>query len=150
LTSPTGTQAVHRAAQLLREIAYGSGAVTFTGLAEATGLAKSTTSRLLTALERDGLVRRDTVGAFLPGEVFVAFASRGGAETALINAAQPFLDQLGAETGETINLGIARPHGLVEQIAQVDSTYLIGGTTRADRCRPDDGPRARGSAVRGA
>jgi IclR family transcriptional regulator, acetate operon repressor len=128
LTSPNGTQAVHRAAQLLREIAYGPDAVTFGGLAAATGLAKSTTSRLLTALERDGLVRRDRAGAYLPGEVFVAFASRGGAETALINAAQPFLDQLGADTGETVNLGIARPHGLVEQIAQVDSTYLIGGT----------------------
>jgi IclR family acetate operon transcriptional repressor len=128
LTSPSGTQAVHRAAQLLREIAYGPDAVTFAGLAAATGLAKSTTSRLLTALERDGLVRRDLTGAYLPGEVFVAFASRGGAETALINTAQPYLDQLGDDTGETVNLGIARPHGLVEQIAQVDSKYLIGGT----------------------
>jgi IclR family acetate operon transcriptional repressor len=41
--------------------------------------------------------------------------------------AQPFLDRLGDATGETINLGVAS-RGLVEQIAQVDSTYMIGGT----------------------
>jgi IclR family acetate operon transcriptional repressor len=41
--------------------------------------------------------------------------------------AQPFLDRLGKATGETINLGVSS-NGLVEQIAQVDSTYLIGGT----------------------
>jgi DNA-binding IclR family transcriptional regulator len=40
---------------------------------------------------------------------------------------QPFLAELGAATGETINLGVASG-GRVEQVAQVDSTYLIGGT----------------------
>ena len=40
---------------------------------------------------------------------------------------QPFLERLGKATGETINLGVAS-NGLVEQIAQVDSTFLIGGT----------------------
>jgi len=127
LTSPTGTQAVHRAAQLLREIAYGPDAVTFSGLAEVSGLAKSTTSRLLMALERNGLVQRDSKGGFRPGEVFVSYAWRSGAEAGLIPVAQPFLDRLGEATGETINLGVAS-RGMVEQIAQVDSTYLIGGT----------------------
>jgi len=42
--------------------------------------------------------------------------------------AQPFLERLGKATGETINLGVASGNGMVEQIAQVDSTYLIGGT----------------------
>jgi len=41
--------------------------------------------------------------------------------------AQPFLERLGKATGETINLGVAS-NGMVEQIAQVDSTYMIGGT----------------------
>ncbi len=57
--------------------------MTFTGLSAATGLAKSTTSRLLLALERNGLVRRDDHGRFLPGEMFVSFAWRGGAEAGL-------------------------------------------------------------------
>ena len=79
------------------------------------------------ALERNGLVRRDARGRFRPGEVFVRYAWRGGAEAGLTAVAQPFLDRLGEATGETINLGVASG-GLVEQIAQVDSTYLIGGT----------------------
>jgi DNA-binding IclR family transcriptional regulator len=101
--------------------------VTFTELTAASGLAKSTTSRLLMALERSGLVQRDTRGRFRPGEVFVSYAWRGGAEAGLITVAQPSLDRLGDATGETINLGVAS-RGMVEQIAQVDSTYLIGGT----------------------
>ena len=127
MTSPTGTQAVDRAAQLLREVVHGPDAVTFTELTAATGLAKSTTSRLLMALERGGLVRRDGHGGFRPGEMFVRYAWRGGAEAGLVAVARPFLDRLGDVTGETVNLGVASD-GMVEQIAQVDSRYLIGGT----------------------
>ena len=116
-----------RAARLLTEVVHATDPMTFTGLSAATGLAKSTTSRLLLALERNGLVRRDDHGRFLPGEMFVSFAWRGGAEAGLVAVAQPFLERLGKATGETINLGVASG-GLVEQIAQVDSTYLIGGT----------------------
>jgi DNA-binding IclR family transcriptional regulator len=136
-SNPSGTQAVDRAARLLAEIVHSTVPVTFTGLTASTGLAKSTTSRLLLALERNGLVRRDEVGRFLPGEMFVSFAWRGGADTSLVAVAQPFMDQLGKSTGETINLGIAgSPHAdgqqaaaqMAETIAQVDCTYLIGGT----------------------
>jgi IclR family transcriptional regulator, acetate operon repressor len=127
LTSPNGTQAVDRAAQLLVHVVHCPEPVTFTELTAASGLAKSTTSRLLMALERNGLVQRDTRGRFRPGELFVSYAWRGGAEAGLITVAQPFLDRLGDATGETINLGVAS-RGMVEQVAQVDSTYLIGGT----------------------
>ncbi len=127
MSNQSGTQAVDRAARLLSEVVHSVDPMTFTGLSAATGLAKSTTSRLLLALERNGLVRRDDHGRFLPGEMFVSFAWRGGAEAGLVAVAQPFLERLGKATGETINLGVASG-GLVEQIAQVDSTYLIGGT----------------------
>jgi IclR family transcriptional regulator, acetate operon repressor len=122
-----GTQAVDRAARLLAEVVQSSEPVTFTELTTVTGLAKSTTSRLLLALERNGLVRRDARGHFLPGEMFVGFAWRGGADTSLVAVAQPFLEKLGKSTGETVNLGIVS-NGAVENVAQVDSTYLIGGT----------------------
>ena len=133
--SPNGTQAVDRAARLLTEVVHSPGAVTFTELAAATGLAKSTTSRLLLALERNGLVRRDQAGRFEPGEVFVRFAWRGGAEAGLTDVAQPFLKRLGEVTGETVNLGVHRD-GMVEQIAQVDSVYLIGATNWLGRPVP--------------
>jgi IclR family transcriptional regulator, acetate operon repressor len=127
-SSPTGTQAVDRAAQLLIQVARHRDPVTFTELTSASGLAKSTTSRLLTALERNGLVRRDPAGRFSPGEVFVSYACRGGVEADLVSVAQPVLARLGEQTGETVNLGVPREAGQVEQIAQVDSRYLIGGT----------------------
>ena len=128
MTSPTGTQAVDRAAQLLIEVARHRDPVSFTELTASSGLAKSTTSRLLTALERNGLVRRDESGRFSPGEVFLSYAWRGGAEADLVSVAQPTLALLGEQTGETVNLGVPRDGGMVEQIAQVDSRYLIGGT----------------------
>src|SRR5262249_42427218 len=118
-SNPSGTQAVDRAARLLSEVVHSASPVTFTELTMATGLAKSTTSRLLLALERNGLVRRDDHGRFLPGEMFVSFAWRGGADTSLVAVAQPFLDRLGKSTGETINLGVARGN-FAEPIAQVD------------------------------
>ena len=127
MSNQNGTQAVDRAARLLSEVVHSADPMTFTGLSAATGLAKSTTSRLLLALERNGLVRRDDHGRFLPGEMFVSFAWRGGAEAGLVAVAQPFLEKLGKATGETVNLGVTS-NGMVEQIAQVDSTYMIGGT----------------------
>jgi IclR family transcriptional regulator, acetate operon repressor len=127
MSNQNGTQAVDRAARLLSEVVHSADPMTFTGLSAATGLAKSTTSRLLLALERNGLVRRDDHGRFLPGEMFVSFAWRGGAEAGLVAVARPFLEKLGKATGETINLAVTS-NGVVEQIAQVDSTYLIGGT----------------------
>ncbi|MGH3266988.1 MAG: IclR family transcriptional regulator [Trebonia sp.] len=135
MSNPNGTQAVDRAARLLSEVVHATDPVSFTELAESTGLAKSTTSRLLLALERNHLVRRDNHGRFLPGEMFVSFAWRGGADTSLVAVAQPFLDRLGKSTGETVNLGVTVGDA-VEQIAQVDSTYLIGGTNWIGRPVP--------------
>src|ERR1039457_954659 len=65
-------------------------------------------------------------------------ARRGGAEAGLVDVAQPYLDRLGEATGEAVNLGVERG-GLVEQIAQVDSTYLIGGTHWLSRPVPPHG-----------
>jgi IclR family acetate operon transcriptional repressor len=127
MSNPSGTQAVDRAALLLSEVVHAADPVTFTELTAASGLAKSTTSRLLLALERNHLIRRDDHGRFLPGELFVSFAWRGGETMSLAAVAQPFLDRLAQATGETVNLGVTAGHR-VEHVAQVDCAYLIGGT----------------------
>src|SRR5690242_14262061 len=126
---------------LLAQVVHGGEPVSFTELTSACGLAKSTTSRLLMALERHQLIRRDGDGRFWPGELFVRYAWRGTAGADLIAVAQPFLARLGEQTAETINLGIAARAGgggagsdasgdtaVVQQISQVDSRYMIGGT----------------------
>lgn len=127
MSSPTGTQAIDRAALLLTQVIEGAEPASFTELAAASGLARSTTSRLLTALERHQLVRRDPDGRFWPGELFVRYAWQGTADADLVAVAQPFLDQLGELTGETINLGIVSGDS-IQQVAQVNSRYMIGGT----------------------
>lgn len=127
MTSPNGTQAIDRAALLLTQVIDHPEPVSFTELSSASGLAKSTTSRLLLALERNHLLRRAPDGRYLPGQLFVRYTWRADARTDLVSVAQPYLERLGEQTGETINLGVAAGPA-VEQIAQVDSRFMIGGT----------------------
>ena len=68
----TGTQAVDRAAQLVSTVVHADAPLTFADLQEASGLAKSTTSRMLTALERTGLVERDDAGSYVAGRALLA------------------------------------------------------------------------------
>jgi len=135
VSRPTGSQAIDRAASLLKQVVDSAESVTFTELAASTGLAKSTTSRILTALERNGLIRRESTGAFRPGDTFVRYALRGNAETDLTGIARPYLERLGELTWETINLGVVNG-GMVHQIAQVDSRYVLGGTNWLRRSVP--------------
>jgi DNA-binding IclR family transcriptional regulator len=126
MTGQYGTQAVDRAAELLVRVVESDRPRAFTELVAASGLPKSTTSRLLAALERPGLLQRDRDGAFRPGPVLLRYASHTGTAD-LIAFAQPVLERLGDKTGETINLAVPGG-GAVEQIAQVDSRYLLGAT----------------------
>ena len=71
----------------------------------------------------------------MPGDAFVRYALRGNADTDLVAIATPFLERLGELTHETINLGVIRA-GLVEQIAQVDSRFVLGGTNWLGRAEP--------------
>jgi len=124
--NPTGTQAIDRAASLLVRVIEADAPQTFSRLLTESGLPKSTASRLLSALERHGLLRRDARGAFVPGPVLTRYAGRAGIAD-LVTAVQPTLERLGEKTGETVNLAVPVADG-VEQVAQVDSRYLLGAT----------------------
>src|ERR1044071_6622074 len=100
-----GAQAVDRAARLLVRIVESGAPPQYTVLQRESGLPKSTTSRLLSALERSGLVQRDRDGAFRPGPVLARYASHAGSAD-LIATARPFLERLGERTGETVNLAV--------------------------------------------
>jgi IclR family transcriptional regulator, acetate operon repressor len=126
-TSPagTGTQSVDRAADLLARVVRASAPVTFTELTEVSGLARSTTSRLLAALERAELLTREADGRWTPGTLFDHYATQRSDDAHLVETAGPTMRALGELTGETINLGVAR-RGTVSQVAQVDSAYFLG------------------------
>src|SRR5690349_1387765 len=121
----TGTQSIDRAADLLARVVRSDGPITFTELAAATGLARSTTSRLLSALERAELLARDDGGRWGPGGLFDLYATRRSDDDQLVEGADSTMRALGDLTGETVNLGVAR-RGTVVQIAQVDSAYFLG------------------------
>ena len=103
-------------------------------LAETTGLPKSTTSRLVGALERQGLVQRDGRASIRPGPVLLRFAGRDDFAD-LVTLAGDTLDRLAAASGETVNLGVATPRG-VDQLDQRDGRHFIGSTNWVGRQVP--------------
>ncbi len=126
-----GTQAVDRAAALLTHVVEADDPVTFAELSQVFGLARSTTSRLLAALERTRLVERTTGGGYIGGPLFVLYAARHDRNAQLARLALPMLEKIGAETGETVHLAVAN-RGRVAHIAQVDSTFLLGARDWTD------------------
>jgi IclR family transcriptional regulator, acetate operon repressor len=128
--SRSGAQAVDRAAALLDLVVSSPQPRSFTSLVADAGLAKSTTSRLLQALERNRLVQRDRNGSYRPGAVFAVYASRSGAVQDLADLAelsQAALERLADGSGETANFAVPRGWAVV-QIAQADGRYLLGAT----------------------
>ncbi len=124
-TAATGTQAVDRAALLVATVVRADEPLSFLELYDECGLPKSTTSRLLTALERSELLERNAAGSYVAGPLFWLYATRHDPWDELVRLARPTLERIGAETGETVNLSVTRGD-LVVQVAQVDSTYLLG------------------------
>lgn len=120
----TGTQSVDRAAALVSLVVRSRRAPTAAELAAQTGFAKSTTSRLLVALERGGVLQRCEDGAWAPGRLFAAHAATADGDAQLARSAAPVMDRLGELTRETVHLAVARGDR-VEHIAQVESTYLV-------------------------
>jgi DNA-binding IclR family transcriptional regulator len=121
-----GTTAVDRGADLLVRVLESEEPVALTDLASAAGLPKSTASRLVSALERRGLIEQDGErGRLRPGPAILRVAERSMLERNIVELAKPTLDVLAEATGETINLAVPGPEG-VEHIAQVDSRHFLG------------------------
>ena len=121
-----GTTAVDRGADLLVRVLESEQPVALTDLASAAGLPKSTASRLVSALERRGLIEQDGErGRLRPGPAILRVAERSMLERNIVEVSRPALDALAEASGETINLAVPGPEG-VEHIAQVDSRHFLG------------------------
>jgi DNA-binding IclR family transcriptional regulator len=136
VATETGTQAIDRAAELLVRVVESSRPLGIGELSARSGLPKSTTSRLVGALERRGLVHRAGDRRVSPGPVLLRFAHRD-TSTSLVELAAPALQALAELSGETINLGVPTPLG-VEHLAQEDSRHFVGGTNWVGRRVPYD------------
>src|SRR3954453_6303430 len=134
-TEPTGTQAIDRAAQLLVGVVESAQPPSVGELAERAGLPKSTTSRLVGALERQGLLQRlGDRGRLTAAPALLRFANRDSAPT-LVELAGPSLRRLAEASGETINLAVPGPLG-VEHLVQEDTEHLVGVTEWVGRRVP--------------
>ena len=135
-TRPSGSQAIERAAQLLVLVLEQDRPTTLGELARLTELPKSTTSRLVAALERNALVQRDSArGAIRPGPAVLRFAQRGVDDADLVALSQTVLHALAGASGETINLAVPGPDG-VEHLAQEDTAHFVGTTVWVGRRVP--------------
>ncbi len=121
-----GTTAIDRGAELLVRVLESTQPVALADLASASGIPKSTASRLVSALERQGLVQQEGErGRLRPGPAILRMAERSLLERSVVQAAGLSLDTLGRVTGETINLAVPARNG-VEHVSQVDSRHFLG------------------------
>ncbi len=102
-----GTQAITRALGLLRAFTDDTPAWSLTRLAQASGLNKTTTLRLLRALEHEGFVaREDGADRYRLGPEAIAIGARASRANPLRMAARAELETLARETGETATLEV--------------------------------------------
>lgn len=134
-----GTQSIDRAAQVLVHVLETEEPPTVGGLSTRLGLPKSTASRVVGALERQGLIRRDAGGGQLvPGAVLQRYARRETGDAELVERASEALDRLARASGETINVGVPSL-GAVELLDQRDSRHFLGSPNWVGRRVPAHG-----------
>lgn len=111
-------QSVDRAVALLRALAAAGGSASVASLAHRCGLNRATAYRLLMTLERQRMVVREAgTGAFVLGPT-IAELQLGLRHRDLEETAQPVLERLSLETGETACLGVIRGD-MVHYVAEV-------------------------------
>ncbi len=119
----SGVQSIERAFAVLRALATGPAGVT--DLADRTRLPKSTVSRLLAALEREGAVTQDgSGGRYRLGPVLAELAPAASGRLSLAAAALPHLAELTRITGETSGLAVLDGRDVV-YLDHVDSEEAV-------------------------
>jgi IclR family acetate operon transcriptional repressor len=118
-------QSLSRALGLLERIAEADAGITLSDLAQAVGLAASTTHRLLNTLEQHGFAAVDAdrgvwsvgVKAFTVGNAFLT-------DRDVVGIARPFMRALMEESGESVNLAIL-DEGDVVFLSQVQCREMM-------------------------
>jgi DNA-binding IclR family transcriptional regulator len=117
-------QSVDRAAALLKAVAKSPAALSVVELAAQCGLNRSTAWRLLATLDSQGLVERDPVTQRYSVGYAIFQIAAAGDHDALVRRAHPALQELANDTGETVNLAIAKRFHLV-YVDQVEAPQIM-------------------------
>jgi DNA-binding IclR family transcriptional regulator len=123
-----GTQAVLRAVRLLKAFGPARAELTLADLVRTVGLNKTTTYRLLTALEAEGLVQRGPAGeGYRLGPELLALGSRALGASDLRHAGRSELFALAQAARETASLEIlVGAHALI--LDEAMGSHLMGTT----------------------
>jgi DNA-binding IclR family transcriptional regulator len=124
VSSSSGTQAVDRALRIVALIVQAEEPITSSHVAADLDLAKSTASRLLSALEAGELIESSDLG-YVAGPLFWLYAARHDPWEETARLADPVMQKVASESRETVHLGVAR-QGQMVHVAQVDTDYLLG------------------------
>src|SRR5680860_42438 len=134
-------RSVHRAALLLKKLATHRQGMTLTELSGASALPESTVYRLLATLQREGFVERagDGSGRFQMGLEMFRLGSAVLDRLGIGQQVLTYLEQLAAETGETVNLGTL--HGFhvlylqkVESHQSLRASLTVGSASVPAHC----------------
>ncbi|MGA2529787.1 MAG: IclR family transcriptional regulator [Acidimicrobiales bacterium] len=115
-------QSVDRALRLVELLSERSGDMGLSELAAAADLPQGTTHRILRTLSNRGWVRRSGERRYAPGTTLIRFSSV--AQRALAIAAEPYLEELVALSGESANLAVLEGDHAV-YLAQVPSPHRL-------------------------
>lgn len=121
---------------MLTAFESGSGELGVGQLATRLAVHKSTASRLAATLAAHGFLERAADGdAFRLGGRLARLGLRAARAEGLVEAARAAMDELAAETGETIVLSVP-VNGEAVDVAQLDSRYLVGSKSWLGRRTP--------------
>jgi DNA-binding IclR family transcriptional regulator len=121
----TRVQSVERAAALLRAVSAATGhGGSATALAEATGLNRTTTWRILSTLEQQRFVTYDQeTGTYSLGFGVIDLAGQAGG-AALVSSSRLVLQHLASESGETAALATVRG-GVLTYVAEATAGSVV-------------------------
>lgn len=132
--TPNGAQAVDRASGIVALVVEAEEPLTSSFIATEMDLAKSTTSRLLNALETGRLVEGTPLG-YVAGSLFWLYAARHDPWEETARLAHPVMEKVAERTEETVHLGVVRNLEMVH-VAQINTQYLLGAQDWTQRDVP--------------
>jgi DNA-binding IclR family transcriptional regulator len=134
-----------KAFALIESLAGAGGTASLAELAAVTAQAKPTTHRVLRALAALGYVEQSTDDGEYRLTSKLRQLALGSADRDLAAVAQPILQRLRDQTGETVNLGVLREGG-ISYLTVIESSHAlrrVTGEPQHGRSRPYDGVGSR-------
>jgi DNA-binding IclR family transcriptional regulator len=122
-------KSVVKAARLLRVLAHHGSGASVTTLAAEAGIARPTAFRLLSTLEREGLVDR-VENNYTLGWELARLGRLAEPHAGLVSRVQPALDELAAELSETVTLAVPTPRHDFDLVAEATGPHVVGVAVR--------------------